>query len=66
MTGELIANLRMVTGKLLTVLRAFPPAEPTKKKFVGALIAWSSEFGEYPNGDPELHHVAGTSFAEGK
>ena len=25
---------------------------------------WSSKFGEFPAGDPELHHVAGTLYAE--
>ena len=30
------------------------------------MVAWSGKAGEYPNGDPELHHVAGTLFAEGK
>lgn len=53
-------------GKLLGILRAFPPEEPTKKKFVDEIIAWTSIFGEYPNGDPELHHVAGTLYAEGE
>ena len=53
-------------GKLLGILRAFPPEEPTKKKFVDEIIAWTSKFGEYPNGDPELHHVAGTLYAEGE
>ena len=52
-------------GKLLTILRAFPPNEPTRKKFVSDMIAWSGKAGEYPNGDPELHHVAGTIYAEG-
>lgn len=52
-------------GKLLTLLRAFPPEEPTKKRFVEQMIAWSCAFGEFPNGDPELHHVAGTLYAEG-
>lgn len=51
-------------GKLLTLLRAFPPSEPTKKRFVSEMVAWSGKAGEYPNGDPELHHVAGTLFAE--
>lgn len=27
---------------------------------------WSAKFGEYPAGDPELHHVAGTTYAEGE
>ncbi|KAL9075116.1 MAG: hypothetical protein Q9161_001801 [Pseudevernia consocians] len=51
-------------GKLLTLLRAFPPNEPTKKRFVSEMVAWSAKAGDYPNGDPELHHVAGTLFAE--
>jgi hypothetical protein len=52
-------------GKLLGLLRAFPKDEPTKKKFVGEMIAWSAKFGEYPAGDPEIHHVAGSLYAEG-
>ncbi|KAL8734486.1 MAG: hypothetical protein Q9166_001385 [cf. Caloplaca sp. 2 TL-2023] len=51
-------------GKLLTILRAFPKGEPTKKRFVAEMINWSSKVGDYPYGDPELHHVAGTIFAE--
>ncbi|KAH7386873.1 hypothetical protein DE146DRAFT_665881 [Phaeosphaeria sp. MPI-PUGE-AT-0046c] len=51
-------------GKLLSLLRAFPKDEPTKKKFVGEMIGWSAKFGEYPAGDPEIHHVAGTLHAE--
>ena len=53
------------TGKLLALLRAFPPNEPTKKRFVSEMAVWSGKAGEYPNGDPEIHHVAGTLFAEG-
>ena len=49
----------------MALLRAFPPEEPTKKRFVGVMMEWSVRFREYPNGDPELHHVAGTLFAEG-
>ncbi|KAI4229318.1 MAG: hypothetical protein L6R36_000970 [Xanthoria steineri] len=51
-------------SKLLTILRAFPPREPTKKRFVTEMINWSSKVGEHPLGDPELHHVAGSIFAE--
>ncbi|KAI6514955.1 hypothetical protein MCOR10_008385 [Pyricularia oryzae] len=51
-------------GKLLTLLRLFAPGEPTKNKFVTEMIGWSSKFGEYPAGDPELHHVAGSLYAE--
>ena len=57
--------LTSTTGKVLTLLRAFPPNEPTKKRFVSEMVAWSGKVGEYPNGDPELHHVAGTLYAEG-
>lgn len=51
-------------GKLLSLLRAFPKDEPTKKKFIGEMVAWSARLGEYPAGDPEIHHVAGSLFAE--
>ena len=51
-------------GRILSVLRSFPPREPTKKKFIDVMMQWSVEHGEYPNGDPELHHAAGTIFAE--
>ncbi|KHN95792.1 putative protein family UPF0363 [Metarhizium album ARSEF 1941] len=44
-------------GRLLTCLRLFDGEEPTRKK-------WSSKLGEYPAGDPELHHVAGSIYAE--
>lgn len=28
------------------------------------ITSWSARYGEYPAGDPELHHVAGSLFAE--
>ena len=49
----------------MTLLRAFPENEPTKKRFVTEMVQWSAKAGEYPNGDPDLHHVAGTLYAEG-
>ncbi|KAI8630154.1 DUF410-domain-containing protein [Xylariaceae sp. FL1651] len=51
-------------GKLLTCLRLFDSEEPTRKKYIGEIVAWSSRFGEYPAGDPEVHHVAGSLYAE--
>ncbi|KAF7562104.1 hypothetical protein G7046_g2030 [Stylonectria norvegica] len=51
-------------GRLLTCLRLFDSEEPTRKKFVGEMMGWSAKFGEYPAGDPELHHVAGSLYAE--
>jgi hypothetical protein len=52
-------------GKLLGLLRAFPKGEPTRKKFVGEMLGWTARAGGYPAGDPEVHHVAGTLYAEG-
>ncbi|KAF2404735.1 DUF410-domain-containing protein [Trichodelitschia bisporula] len=51
-------------ARLLSLLRAFPKREPTRKRVISEMIAWSSKYGEYPAGDPELHHVAGTLYAE--
>ncbi|TPX08203.1 uncharacterized protein E0L32_001901 [Thyridium curvatum] len=51
-------------GRLLTCLRLFQSEEPTRKKYIGEAIGWSSKFGEYPAGDPEIHHVAGSLYAE--
>ncbi|KAG9948450.1 DUF410-domain-containing protein, partial [Aureobasidium melanogenum] len=51
-------------ARLLSLLREFPEGEPTRKRFAGEVIGWSSKFGEYPAGDPELHHVIGTLYAE--
>ncbi|KAI0457991.1 hypothetical protein F5B21DRAFT_462458 [Xylaria acuta] len=51
-------------SKLLTCLRLFDSEEPTRKKYIGEIISWSSRFGDYPAGDPELHHVAGSLYAE--
>ncbi|KAM0813603.1 putative DUF410 domain-containing protein [Seiridium cardinale] len=51
-------------GKLLTCLRLFQAGEPTRKKFIGEIIGWSARYGEFPAGDPELHHVAGSLYAE--
>ncbi|EMF11980.1 DUF410-domain-containing protein [Sphaerulina musiva SO2202] len=51
-------------ARLMSLLRAFPPNEPGKKKFVTGIVEWSSKNGEFPAGDPELHHVIGTLYAE--
>ncbi|KKA26908.1 hypothetical protein TD95_002126, partial [Thielaviopsis punctulata] len=55
------ANLK---AKALSCLRLFPSEEPTRKRFIGEMLGWSSKFGEFPAGDPELHHVAGALYAE--
>ncbi|KAI2620796.1 hypothetical protein GGS21DRAFT_536521 [Xylaria nigripes] len=51
-------------SKLLTCLRLFDSQEPTRRKYIGEIIAWSSRFGDYPAGDPDFHHVAGSLYAE--
>ena len=40
--------------------------EITQKTWTDCCIRWSSRTGEFPAGDPELHHVAGTLYAEGQ
>lgn len=52
-------------SKLISLLRSFPPNEPTKKKFVAEMVAWSAKYGDYPAGDPEIHHVTGSAYADG-
>ncbi|KAK3685954.1 hypothetical protein B0T22DRAFT_235773 [Podospora appendiculata] len=51
-------------GKLLSCLRMFDNEEPTRKKFIKEMFDWSRKFGDYPAGDPELHHVVGSLFAD--
>jgi hypothetical protein len=42
-----------------------PSEEPSRKRFINEAIAWTSKFGEFPAGDPELHHFAGNLYAQG-
>jgi hypothetical protein len=51
-------------GRLLTCLRLFDSEEPTRKKFIKEMMDWSRRFGDYPAGDPELHHVVGSLYVE--
>ncbi|KAL7274628.1 hypothetical protein RUND412_002460 [Rhizina undulata] len=50
-------------ARLFELLTSMPPEEPTRKRFINEIIAWSSKMGEFPAGDPELHHFIGTMFA---
>lgn len=52
-------------ARLFSILRLFAPGEPTRKKVIGGCVEWSAKFGEYPAGDPEVHHVVGSIYAEG-
>lgn len=40
------------------------PKNPHSLTIVPTQPSWSSKLGEYPAGDPELHHVAGSLYAE--
>ncbi|GAB7342469.1 hypothetical protein MBLNU457_g0670t1 [Dothideomycetes sp. NU457] len=51
-------------ARLLYLLRTFPAGEPTRKRFVSEMVGWSAKHGEFPAGDPEIHHIAGTLFAQ--
>ncbi|KAL2152076.1 hypothetical protein VTH82DRAFT_5260 [Thermothelomyces myriococcoides] len=51
-------------GKLLTCLRLFDRGEPMRKKFIKEMIDWSKKLGDFPAGDPEIHHVVGAMYAE--
>ncbi|KAL2888600.1 Golgi to ER traffic protein 4 [Ceratocystis lukuohia] len=50
--------------KVLGCLRLFDSEEPTRKKYIGEILGWSAKFGEFPAGDPELHHVVGSLYAD--
>jgi hypothetical protein len=52
-------------AKLLSLMRTFPAGEPTRKRFINEVVAWTSRSGDFPAGDPEVHHVAGTLYADG-
>jgi golgi to ER traffic protein 4 len=52
--------------KLLEIFRAFPAEEPTRKRFVSEMVAWSAKFGELDRGDAEIHHEVGSVYAEGR
>lgn len=66
-----ISLLSLLTGavsteRLIEILREFPPEEPTRKRYIQEMISWSSKFGPIERGDPELHHAAGSVYAEGR
>jgi len=51
-------------SRLLEILRAFPSEEPTRKRFVQEMVSWSGKHGALERGDPEIHHAAGSLYAE--
>lgn len=58
-------GLPQSTERLIELLHEFPPEEPTRKRFIQEMIGWSGRFGPLERGDPELHHAAGSVYAEG-
>jgi hypothetical protein len=51
-------------ARLIQLISLIPPEEPGRKRFINEAIAWSSKHGEYPAGDPELHHFIGKLLAQ--
>lgn len=69
MTKSLLSSLltgSVAAERLIEILREFPPEEPTRKRYIQEMIGWSSKFGPIERGDPELHHAAGSVYAEGR
>lgn len=54
-----------MTERLIELLREFPSEEPTRKRYIQEIIGWSSRYGPLERGDPDLHHAAGSVYAEG-
>lgn len=62
---QLLMIFVLCTERLVELLREFPPEEPTRKRYIQEMISWSGRFGPLERGDPELHHAAGSVYAEG-
>ncbi|KAJ5715068.1 uncharacterized protein N7483_012249 [Penicillium malachiteum] len=50
--------------RLIELLREFPSEEPTRKRYIQEIIGWSARNGPLERGDPDLHHAAGSVYAE--
>ncbi|KAJ6024526.1 hypothetical protein N7540_005323 [Penicillium herquei] len=50
--------------RLIELLREFPSEEPTRKRYIQEIIGWSTRNGPLERGDPDLHHAAGSVYAE--
>jgi hypothetical protein len=51
-------------AQITTLLRLFPPTEPTLKQIGQEFTKWARDNGEIKYGDPELNHILGTIFAK--
>ena len=56
----------LCTERLIQLLHEFPSDEPTRKRYINEIISWSGRFGPLERGDAELHHAAGSVYAEGR
>lgn len=62
--GDGDAEGRARKKRLIELLREIPPEEPARKRYIQEIISWSGKFGPLERGDPELHHAAGSVYAE--
>ncbi|CAL5868875.1 uncharacterized protein PFLUO_LOCUS3102 [Penicillium psychrofluorescens] len=58
------AQTRGRKKRLIELLREFPSEEPTRKRYIQEIIGWSGKFGPLERGDPDLHHAAGSVYAQ--
>lgn len=62
----LVVSRTLVTGDVREHMEIFlkliPPTEPGRKRFIQAAVSWSAKHGDYPTGDPQLHHFVGSMY----
>jgi len=51
-------------SRLIELITIMPPEEPSRKRFINEIVAWTMKFGEFPAGDPEIHHFVGNIYAQ--
>ncbi|RCH87269.1 hypothetical protein CU098_000036 [Rhizopus stolonifer] len=51
-----------LSGRVVDILALFPVDEAGRKAFISSAFRWTKADGEFPEGDPELHHYIGTMF----
>ncbi|KAI8060861.1 hypothetical protein BC940DRAFT_311271 [Gongronella butleri] len=49
-------------NRVIDLLDLLPATEPGRKPFISKSFGWTQKFGQYPEGDPELHDFVGTLF----
>lgn len=64
--GQRLLTPTRSAERLIELLREFPSDEPTRKRYIQEIIGWSGRYGPLERGDPELHHAAGSVYAEGR